>query len=289
MIQEKKPQSPMQRVKQRRRIRAVIQLIFFILAPSVYTAAFGGIKEIAGNIGASDPIAMSSFVTALIAVCIYTILFGRFFCGYACAFGSLGDAVYAAGQAIQKKLKKKLPKLPDRAVLVLQKVKYLILAIIVVLCAAGVYGSLSGWSPWDVFSMLTSLRIPEAKYWLGGVLLVLIVIGMAVQERFFCQFLCPMGAVFALLPHIGTYRRDRTNCLPRCSACEKNCPVHVETDASNPHCGECICCGKCSDICPKRNISYIKYGTDGNTWIPVIVRSVILFALFFALSMIRFL
>ena len=62
------------------------------------------------------------------------------------------------------------------------------------------YGKLTGTSPWDVFSRLTALKLPAAGYGASIVLFVLILIGMAAQPRFFCQFLCPMGAVFALLP-----------------------------------------------------------------------------------------
>lgn len=284
---KRKPANPMQRVKIRRRIRAVIQLIFFLLAPAVYTSCFSSIKSIATAIGAGEPFAYDTFFTTLIVICLYTIIFGRFFCGYACAFGSLGDAVYALSQLVQRKIKKKLPQIPEKAVRVMQKLKYVILIAIVVLCVAGVYDRLSGWSPWDVFSMLTALRGISTAYAIGAVLLVLIMIGMAVKERFFCQFLCPMGAVFAVLPVIGGYHRNRENCLPHCSACEKNCPVCVETDENNLRMGECISCGKCSDICPKRNIQYGEKIKDGNAPFPVILKALLLFAICLILGVVR--
>lgn len=291
MIQTKprtrKHANPRDRMLLRRRIRAGIQLIFFLLAPAVYTSCFSGIKAIASAIGASEPIPYDAFFTTLVVVCLYTILFGRFFCGYACAFGSFGDAVYALSQRIQKKCRKQLPNLPEKTVVLLQKVKYLVLIIIVLLCVAGVYDTFPKWSPWDVFSMLTALRGIPAAYVIGTVLLLLIVLGMAVKERFFCQFLCPMGAVFALLPVLGTYRRRRENCLPRCAACVKNCPVCVETDEGNSRTGECISCGACSDICPKRNISYGLGVKDGNAPLPVIGKAVILLFLFLLLGAVR--
>ena len=96
----KKHANPRDRMLLRRRTRAGIQLIFFLLTPAVYTSCFSGIKAIASAIGASEPIPYDAFFTTLVAVCLYTILFGRFFCGYACAFGSFGDAVYALSQRI---------------------------------------------------------------------------------------------------------------------------------------------------------------------------------------------
>lgn len=284
---KKKAVTPKQRVTNRRRVRAVIQLFFFVLAPSVYTAAFSGVKEIATAIGSSQPIAYSSFVGILLGTCIYTIFFGRFFCGYACAFGAFGDAVYALSQQIQCTIKRKLPVVPEAPIHGLQKIKYVILVGIVALCAAGVYAQLPGWSPWDVFSMLTAWKWSGSEYLIGIIVLIFIVIGMAVKERFFCQFLCPMGAIFALLPVIGRYTRDRENCLPRCAACARSCPVNVETDADNPHMGECISCGKCSDICPKRNISYSTYVKDGNALFSVLIRAGILFALCLVLGAVR--
>lgn len=59
-------------------LRAAIQLLYFIFIPSVYTAAFAGVKYIFTQIGAGGRIEFTSFVTVLILICLYTILFGRF-------------------------------------------------------------------------------------------------------------------------------------------------------------------------------------------------------------------
>lgn len=79
---------------------------------------------------------------------------------------------------------------------VLQKVKYLLLAFLLLSILTGWYANLQGMSPWDVFSMLTAGKLPNASYKIGIALLILILIGMCTQERFFCQFLCPMGSSF---------------------------------------------------------------------------------------------
>ena len=136
-------------------IRAIIQLLYFIFIPSVYTAAFAGVKYIFTQIGAGEKVALTSFVTVLIVVCIYTAVFGRFFCGFACAFGSLGDGVNALYRLICKKMKKKPVQIPDRIADRLVYLKYVILAIIVFMCYGGVYNKAQGTSPWDVFSMIS--------------------------------------------------------------------------------------------------------------------------------------
>ena len=52
-------------------IRTIIQLLYFIFIPSVYTAAFAGVKYIFTQIGAGEKVALTSFVTVLIVVYIY--------------------------------------------------------------------------------------------------------------------------------------------------------------------------------------------------------------------------
>ena len=81
-----------------------------------------------------------------------------------------------------------------------QSAGYLLLAGLVALYVTRQEKLLTGASPWEVFSRLTALRLPPEGFGVGIALLALILLGMALQPRFFCQFLCPMGAVFALLP-----------------------------------------------------------------------------------------
>ena len=63
----------------------------------------------------------------------------------------------------------------------LQKVKYIVLALILLSCLTGVYGKLTGTSPWDVFSMITAGRLPDSKYLVGIILLILIILLLLVE------------------------------------------------------------------------------------------------------------
>jgi len=204
------------------------------------------------------PVEWNSFLTVTAVLLIFTCFFGRHFCGYACAFGSFGDAVYEGFSWIRMKCfhKKKKPALSEKMVHGLQKVKYIVLALILLSCLTGVYGKLTGTSPWDVFSMLTARRLPNSKYLVGIVFLVLIIVGMCTQERFFCQFLCPMGAVFALMPILpgALFRRNREKCPPKCGLCKKRCPAHLDIDGDTGRSGECLCCHACAAACPRKNI-----------------------------------
>ena len=91
----------------------------------------------------------------------------------------------------------------------------------------------------------------------SGRLFAGILVGMALCERFFCRFLCPMGAVFSLLPMLPIFsvRRKQEQCAKGCSACTRCCPADLTLPEAGSWSvnGECFQCQKCVDICPKKN------------------------------------
>ena len=235
---------------------------------------------------------MNGFVMTLTGLAGFTVLFGRFFCGYVCAFGTFGDAVYALSGLIQKKVfkRKKQISFPDKAVPFLQKIKYILLFLIVILSAAGIYGSLKGHNPWDVFSKLTAFKLPDGEQLIGIILLILIIIGMALQKRFFCQFLCPMGALFSLLPvlPVSKIQRNERNCIKGCHACRKNCPVHIKAGENILRDGECIACEKCMDVCPKKNLTKPEKKLIKNELFLLVIKAVLFFVMGICLGLCRF-
>ena len=184
---------------------------------------------------------------------------------------------------ICKKRKKKPLQIADAWTEKLCYLKYIVLALISILCFAGIYGKGKGTSPWDVFSMLHAGNFKLGGYLVGLVLLVLILVGMCFEERFFCRNFCPMGAVFSLLPVLPFFalHRDRENCIKGCKACTKKCPSNIglPEDGSPKVEGDCFQCQKCIDTCPKGNIHTGVKGLRGNEFWFTILRAVILLIL----------
>lgn len=276
-----KQNNPMVRRRQRTALlRVLIQIVFFLAAPSAFSSAFAGIKEIGTEFSEGAPLVWTSFTAVLILLLVFTVICGRFFCGYACAFGAVGDWIHLVSAWIQRKLFHRVFVIPAKAAKLLQWLKYVVLAGILILCVLGQQQIVNENSPWTVFSFLSAGNaVPDGKT-IGIVLLILVVCGMAVQERFFCQFLCPMGAVFSLLPVIplGQLVRNREQCGNGCSACARMCPVQLELEEDSACSGECIRCGKCSGICPKQNIRTGWFGLRGTEPVWTVLQAAALLA-----------
>lgn len=277
------------RKKIQKGIRLGIQIFFLFTAPAVFTSAFAGARYIFTQFAVGEIIEWNGFLKTFAAIGLFTIVFGRFFCGYACAFGTLGDILFMISSGIQKKIKKKLPKMPETVSRVLHKLKYVILAGSLLCCLLGIYEKFRGSSPWDVFSMLTGMQLPGRQYFVGVIILLFIMAGMAWEERFFCKYLCPMGGIFSLLPMlpVSLYRRKRENCLPGCSACERQCPVHLKIDGDSADSGECIQCNQCLENCPKENIATGLGKIKGNEIWWLFGKAALLFLLCMVLNLTR--
>ena len=265
-------------------IEVMIRAVFFIIYPALFSTAFTGIKLIVEQITQRASLQWNSFVQTLVVLLVFTIVFGRFFCGFACAFGSLGDALHAIYLKICKKLKKKPVSLKKEWEQWLILLKYVLLAGIVLACFFGVYGNARGTSPWDVFSMIHAGNFRLSAYKIGIAVLILLMIGMAFIERFFCRFFCPMGAIFSLLPILPFFslERKRESCIKGCSKCTRSCPATIELREAKTSIvqGECFQCQKCIDGCPKGNVTCGVGILKGNEIGFTVFKAVLLLCLF---------
>lgn len=205
-------------------IRHIIQLIAFVLFPGLFITAFMAIRDIYTAIigGSFVAAAYADQILLLVAILPVTILFGRFFCGYLCSFGAIGDLLWTISSKVLKKPIKVSPK-TDRY---LKIVKYIILLFNVIFVWTIAIAINSKLSPWTVFGMYSTpmgWTDLSTLFSVGGLILMLIIVGNFLIERFFCRYLCPLGAIFALLSHFRLYRiKKSTDNCGACQLCTKN-------------------------------------------------------------------
>lgn len=187
------------------------------------------------------------------------VIFGRAICGFICPFGLIQELLH------------KVPSPKRRIYKPLTYIKYVLLAVFVLLMPALVTNSFGIGAPAFCEYICPAgtleggipmlLTHPELKAQLGGIfalkaiILIATVVGCIVCCRFFCKVMCPLGAIYGLLNKVSFYRVhvDQKGCIS-CGKCASVCPMDVDP-VSKPDSAECIRCGKCAAACPKQVIT----------------------------------
>lgn len=194
---------------------------------------------------------------------VFGSLFGRFVCGWLCPFGLFQDLLHKIP------IFKKRKQLPYHRVL--KYGKYLVLFGLVIVGSSFLFtgfakvpafckylcpsGTLMGAIP--LFSVNEQLQsqIGGLFYWKLGILIGLVILSMKIY-RPFCQYLCPLGAIYGWFNRFSLVqiRWEKENCIS-CGACQKACPVNLapEQISISP---ECIKCGQCIKACPAECLHY---------------------------------
>lgn len=239
--------------------RHLVQLAAFFLYPGLFVAIFLAIKDIYTALigGTFTFAALSPSIFLLASALIITIFLGRFFCGFLCSFGAMGDLLWSFMQHTLHLNIKVSPKLDA----VLKYMKYVVLIGIILfgwtLGLVNFEGTLSPWTVFGFYSSFSGWTNASYLFTFGNVLLIAIIIGSMFIERFFCRYFCPLGGVFALVSKARLFRirKTRSKC-GKCTLCTAKCSMNIplyKVDTVNS--GECIDCFKCTEVCPKGNAS----------------------------------
>ena len=195
---------------------------------------------------------------------LYALLLGRFICGFLCPFGLIQELLY----------KIKTPKLKKNKVTrILSYLKYVILVYFVIIvpvfyviyskygnavpafckyiCPAGVIEGAFLLLPFEANEGYLSSLGPLFTW--KFCLLMAIIIGSIFMFRFFCRFLCPLGALYGLFNHFSVFgiKLEKNKCTD-CGLCISKCKLDIRK--VNDH--ECINCGECIEVCPTQAISW---------------------------------
>jgi len=213
-----------------------------------------------------------------------TLVVGRFFCAYVCPMGASLD--FLAILFFQKKPQGDFPKGPS-----LRKVKFILLFLFL----SAALGGLSLGFFLDPISLLTRVYalffyplaitlinllmdllrpLLQTLGWIGlahwhtpqpvfylvlfTFLIFAALIGLnRYASRFWCRYLCPLGAFLALVSPLGVFKRRVSDQCNDCRKCQKNCPMGaIEENPRGTRRSECIQCRTCAQVCPKEAITF---------------------------------
>ena len=191
------------------------------------------------------------FIPAIItgiAILLFTIFFGRKFCGYVCPFGTIQELLFPK---YRLKKKKDIPYMLHNK---MKYVKYIIFFTTVFFLVLGVPYYFMAFCPVLLLAHPSTILFASIALW------VIFIILMFLVERFGCRYLCPYAALLNISQVIGSLFKIKRSHIFRnmevcidCGLCSKKCPMAINLlnyeDVTDP---ECIHCLRCIEGCPKK-------------------------------------
>ncbi len=169
---------------------------------------------------------------------ITTIIWGRVFCSSLCPFGALQDFI---SRFLPRHFQKNLPAaFHDKAIYI----KYAILGFLIVMALA--YSELSLFQYFEPFGTLF-YQSQSVVLWL---ILAAFMIGIVFIKRFYCRYVCPLGAALGVISLVSPFRIKRVAQCEVCTHCEHACPTGA-IKAEKIDFKECVRC----DICESKLIA----------------------------------
>jgi hypothetical protein len=194
------------------------------LSISHLTSALGqGVSQITNNL---------PLLLLLLFTLVTTLLWGRVFCSSLCPFGAVQDLL---GRFVPHRWQRALPQaIHDRALYL----KYLFLALLLVMAVVA-----SDVSLFQYFEPFGTLFFFSASVTLWAIL-VLFLAGAVIIPRFYCRYVCPLGAALAVLSLASPLRIKRVPQCQVCHLCEQACPT-AAIRAAEIDFKECVRCDLC--------------------------------------------
>jgi polyferredoxin len=208
---------------------------------------------------------------------VIAILFRRSFCGLICPLGAIQEFFAKVGQKIFRK-KFIISSKVDKP---LRYLKYIILFVTVYYAwkTAGLW--MAPYDPWSAYAhMSEGLESVWEESAVGLIILIVTIVGSLLYDRFFCKYLCPMGALYGIIGKISYFRvaRNENICID-CGECSKVCPMNIDVQhIKEVKTAECINCQTCVMSCPEIGALESKEGRKALS--PFVVMTVVMVVFF---------
>jgi polyferredoxin len=210
-----------------------------------------------------------------------TIILGRFFCGWICPFGAIHQFIgFCAKHKKPVHHKIRVNRYSFR-----QSIKYFLLFFFLAAATIDLLEILAPGHPLiagslqigllDPISLLyrsvnlvmlpffdgpvvrlsSSFRFYDGA-WVIGIIFITALSLNFIRPRFYCRYICPLGALFAIFSRFSIFRigKNKSECI-NCEVCEKNCEGAC-SPTSRIRVNECVLCMNCINDCKHDMMSY---------------------------------
>jgi polyferredoxin len=228
---------------------------------------FGGVEILWAYMTTGQTLKTTNLLNfaVLISVLGLSLLVGRAFCGWMCPIGTLQDMLTRGTRRLsggkknpRRGLKSKtryLLQVPPKIDRWLRYLKYLVLFGILIASTMMIYPPLWDFCP---ARALFSFHLTTPLLW--SILIIFVITSMLVQ-RFWCKYLCPLGALLAVSNKFAPLRIviNQEGCTS-CHRCEADCPVDIAPIPENMRSLECVQCLECLETCAVSDTLELKLG-----------------------------
>ena len=228
---------------------------------NTWSGSFFGLQlsdplAIAGQMAAGLKLYAPFLLTALIPV-LFTLLLGRFFCGWICP----ATLLYELNTNVSTWLSRLEAKAGNRHFD--RRLKYAVLGVGLLISAATGSVLMAAIYPPAIVGRELYYAIALGGFGAGTLFFVgTLLFDTLVARRGFCRYVCPGGALYSLL---GRYRLVRIRRIAEsCNDCAKcNAVCEFGLDPLRDHFGqECNNCTACIAVCPTQAMTFVLRPTD---------------------------